>query len=109
VIQSRGLRFKHQEALTMRLPRMQLTIRRMMIAVAVVGVAFSIPAALRRRSEAFAQIYQAHFRAANALLFSPPRPMRVSLFHWHIQLGRKYQAAATRPWLPVESDPPKPE
>jgi hypothetical protein len=70
---------------------------------------------LRRRSEAFARISQAHFRAANALLFPPRRPMRVSLFHWHmlfhwhIQLGRKYRAAATRPWLPVESDPPKPE
>ncbi|MGO9467679.1 MAG: hypothetical protein ACLQIB_24625 [Isosphaeraceae bacterium] len=91
----------------MRLPRMQLTIRRMMIAVAVVGVAFSIPVALRRRSEAFTRISQSHFRAANALIFAACRPGTV--IFWHIQLGQKYQAAASRPWLPVESDPPKPE
>ena len=96
----------------MRLPRIQLTIRRIMIAVAVVGVAFSMPAALRRRSESFSRISQAHFRVANAQYFLPlGSPMRVSLacWRWHVQLGRRYQSAATRPWLPVESDPPKPE
>jgi hypothetical protein len=108
VIQSRAFRFKHQEALTMRLLRMQLTIRRMMIAVAVVGVAFSIPAALRRRSEAFARISAAHFRAADGL--NPPRShARVRLADWHILLGWKYRAAAARPWLTVEPDPPPPE
>ncbi len=91
----------------MRLPRMQLTIRRMMIAVAVLGVAFSIPVALRRRSEAFSRIGKAHFDAANTLIFEARRP--ASVIFWHIELGKKYQAAATRPWLLVESDPPKPE
>ena len=93
----------------MRLPRMQLTIRRMMIAVAVVAVAFSIPVGLRSRSEALARNSQAHFRAANDLLFSPRRPAGASRFYWHVQLGKKYRSAATRPWLPVESDPPEPE
>jgi hypothetical protein len=91
----------------MRLPRVQFTIRRLMIAVAVVGVAVSIPAALRRRSETFARISEAHFRSADAL--NPPRKhRRVPLAEWHIQLGWKYRAAASRPWLPVQSDPPKP-
>jgi hypothetical protein len=64
---------------------------------------------LRRRSEALAQTSQAHFRAANALLFGPRRSMRVSLFDWHVQLGWKYRAASTRPWFRVESDPPEPD
>ncbi len=91
----------------MRLPRVQFTIRRLMIAVAVVAVAVSIPAALRRGSETFARISEAHFHAADAL--HPPRQHgRVPLADWHLQLGRKYRAAAARPWLPVQSDPPKP-
>ena len=28
---------------------------------------------------------------------------------WHAKLAQKYRTAATRPWLPVESDPPRPE
>jgi hypothetical protein len=28
---------------------------------------------------------------------------------YHAVLGRKYKAAASRPWLPVEPDPPPPE
>ena len=92
----------------MQLPRMQLTIRRMMIAVAVVAVAFSIPVGLRSRSEALARVSQAHFRAANAVLSAPRGPAGASLFHRHVQLGYRYRSAATRPWLPVEGDPPLP-
>ena len=91
----------------MRLLRMQLTIRRMMIAVAVLGVAFSIPVALRRRSEAFSRIGKAHFDAANTLIFEARRP--ASVIFRHIELEKVPGQPHTRPWLLVETDPPKPE
>jgi hypothetical protein len=31
------------------------------------------------------------------------------LRHWHEQMRRKYELAASRPWLPVDSDPPPPD
>ena len=80
----------------MRLSRMQLTIRRMMMAVAVVGVVFSIPAALQRQVVVFARISQARFYAANALIFrtrvGPP-----GLSSGISSSEQQYQAAATRP------------
>jgi hypothetical protein len=32
----------------------------------------------------------------------------VEIADWHAKLARKYRAAAAKPWLPVEPDPPPP-
>ena len=90
----------------MLLPR--FTTRRLMVVVAVVAVMLTISIAFWRRSEAFVRLSTSHSEAA-ARLHPPRQHGPIPRADWHDQLGRKYRAAAARPWLPVPRDPPPPE
>jgi hypothetical protein len=135
----------------MRLPRVRLTVRRMMIAVAVVailcGVGLQIRRAIRlsrlsaeytRQAVNFAEFEstwrqsERHHREREQelrKLVDDPRQgvggpefwrrmakgetdeaeKLKSLAEFHASMKSKYQAAARRPWIAVEPDPPWPE
>jgi hypothetical protein len=117
----------------MRLPRVRLTVRRLLVAVAVVEAAAGVEA-LRRRSEGFREL--ALYHASEETLYLdharlwdegqsagcteiPPdatpeeyaqgaRRCRLRAAY-AAGLSRKYERAAARPWLPVAPDPPRPD
>jgi hypothetical protein len=105
----------------MRLPRLRFTVRRMMVAVAVVAFLFGAEAT-RRRWESLASTYRTkavsfehralvsrHSRDHEAVLENDPEQRKLKRIEDHyVALARKYQYAAHYPWLAVEPDPPEP-
>jgi hypothetical protein len=94
----------------MRLPR--FTTRRLMVLVAVAGLAMGVALELRRRSEFFQRIAQAHAeRAVENLwgILGPDADSASRKYVYHNGLSQKYKRAARYPWLPVPPDPPPPE
>jgi hypothetical protein len=89
----------------MKLPR--ITTRRLMLAVALVGLGLGSIAELHRRSVAFDRLSKYHILTAGNL-HPPRRHGPIPRADWHARMGAKYRAAAERPWLPVEADPPEP-
>jgi hypothetical protein len=116
----------------MRLP--QMTTRRWMVAIAVVAIVLAATTELPRRAQRFRALAQAHGAAVKtargkrwtgdlerhghvniAYSYLDGRPPdqemtrhEVALVLWHLELMQKYNAAAERPWLPVEPGPPEP-
>lgn len=106
----------------MRLPR--LTIRHLMLAVAVVAAAIGGDLMLKRRAAEFARRAQgfrdraefhllSHKISQGCLIFVPDEPEDVppetpgrAAVVLDLTLARKYERAARSPWLPVEPDPP---
>jgi hypothetical protein len=135
----------------MRLPRVRFTVRRMMIAVAVIailcGVGLQIRRAIRlsRLSAEYAQqaakyaefestwrqserhhrereqelrklvddprqgVDGPEFWRRQAKIEADQAEKLKPLVEFHATMKAKYQAAARRPWLPVDPDPPWPE
>ena len=106
----------------MRVPRVRFTVRRLMVAVALLSLLLGLVAQrerLLRLSSYHAEqshltmiVQQSNLPAAadavgaqqpGAYLSPTPRSQ------WHTRMFMKYQASASRPWLPVEPDPPPPE
>ena len=91
------------------MPRFRFTIRRMMVAVAIVAVFQSW---VQRRSayfweRAFSSFplgVQRHGRDASR----EDRP-RTLKGRYHFEMSEKYDQAASYPWLPIATDPPEPE
>src|SRR3954452_10002095 len=97
----------------MRFPRVQFTVRRMMVAVMVVAIALAaVP--LKRRSDEFRR------RAAVHAWLSQPGGgsymgdldqlrREVEMFRrYHSGMRRKYEYLAWHPWLSADPDPPPP-
>jgi hypothetical protein len=120
------------KASAMRLHRPRLTIRLMMVVVAVAALALAVEATRRRMADlSSAYIGRARAYERKALLASmnalvsesavnegrPPNPRYAEwsiryrrLSEFHLAMKRKYERAATRPWLPIAPDPaPPPE
>jgi hypothetical protein len=100
----------------LRLPR--FTVRRLMVAVAIVALACGVAAELLRRHWQFAKIARDHseiFLARAASEGFPPVPLtkiwypRTAKTAWHAEMSIKYQKAARYPWFPVAPDPPEPK
>jgi hypothetical protein len=99
----------------MRLPRLRFTVRRMMVAVAVVALVLGA-VALGVRSGEFRNRARYHeVMAASPLLGVKPAPPVFDPVRYtpkwsayHARLKRKYERAARRPWLFVAPDPPLP-
>ena len=89
----------------MRPPRFRL--RTLMVAVVFAAVALGGFEMLRRR-ERFLALAAYHASRAVSLTryysFFFPRKLP-----WHLDMQRKYERAATRPWLPIAPDPPPPD
>jgi Tfp pilus assembly protein PilE len=85
--------------MTMRLPRM--TIRRWMVAVALIAVLSAIGVELWRRSLAYSRLADLYF--GRAAIWSDTKKIERDM-----ALSERYRRAARSPWLPVEPDPPEP-
>jgi hypothetical protein len=92
----------------MRLPRVRFTLRRMMGAVILVGVGLGLSVWMDRRAERFRALGADHIRKVGVVSSPDPWPYEVRAIY-HLTMAKKYRAAALRPWLPVEPDPPPPE
>jgi hypothetical protein len=97
----------------------RFTVRRLMIAVAIIGLALALAVMLKRSGEfrALAE-KQAYYEAGSLAYADDARgeggdPQRVArgeqMAAYHRALKAKYERAARYPWLPVEPDPPEPE
>ena len=82
-----------------------MTIRRLMVAVAIAGLIAGIGIEGERRRVRFLAIAENHsWMACAAIALDRPEIMT-----WHDSMQRKYEHAARYPWLPVALDPPEPE
>jgi hypothetical protein len=99
-----------------------------MIAIVCLAIALAILVAINRRAVHFVQTAEYHRKEAVRLQLQrrtlaaakSAKGMDQGMFEAedyhlhlrardHLQMAAKYRAAASHPWLPVESDPPKPE
>ncbi|MDB5352838.1 MAG: hypothetical protein JWN86_4085 [Planctomycetota bacterium] len=100
----------------MRLPRFRFTVRRMMIAVAIVAGLIWAGLELLGRSERFLARSLEHVGDAameGTLVITEDGPAYVGMksekARWHEAMRRKYDYYGRRPWLPVPPDSPQPE
>jgi hypothetical protein len=92
----------------MRLPCVRFTVRRLMVAVAVVAVAAGglhlwELRVLYLRTALLHEVLSSLFQEGHACAGRDPGR---SAHHQVLRI--KYERAARRPWLPVEPDPPEP-
>ena len=104
----------------MRLPRPRLTVRRLMIVVALAGLVMAgLNLMARRREYALARAKALRIEAlkhTRVIRLSAGTPWLTPYVLRYDPTGRfydglrmKWQSAAARPWLPFEADPPAPE
>jgi hypothetical protein len=92
----------------MRSPQTRLTIRRLML---VVAIAAAVAGWAVERHRRFADLARRHATAlargtdSGGVVLTFDTPTR----RWRSGLQAKYERAARSPWLPVEPDPPEPE
>jgi hypothetical protein len=107
----------------MRLPRAKLTLRSMMVVMAMLAVVFWVA----ERRLRFQRLAEYHFlrssadivccvvlltddgKETNLVEGGTGRPTTSDRADWHKRLHEKYEKAARSPWLAVASDPPRPE
>ena len=93
----------------MKIPR--FTIRRLMIAVAVVGL---IAGVLIDRERRFREMADRHWKLwlenpASVVDSRIPNEAHARQSEHHRAMREKYERASRYPWLPVAPDPPEPE
>jgi hypothetical protein len=117
------------ETLVMNLPRARFTMRRMMVAIALLGSSFGVLATIERRRASFERLGWYHRDQVISVLAGFPgadgnylyEPTDVDqqgntvsdhqreIDRWHESLAQKYWTAARYPWLPVSPDPSAPD
>jgi hypothetical protein len=90
----------------MRLPRPRYTVRRLMVAVAIIAVA-TYTGIVVWRIETYAMRADAHARHINS--GHSFKYDSIDLIQWHERMRLKYENAARNPWFPVAPDPPEPK
>jgi hypothetical protein len=97
----------------MQMPRVRFTVRRMMVAVAMLAAIMAVGAGLQRRRDRFERLFSHHRGLAGPRVirsFDPGNPVfKTARGRWHWDLSMKYGEAARYPWLPLPPDPPEPE
>ena len=92
----------------MRLPTVRLSTRHIMMAVAILGLIFGGVVETRRRGERFQVLADYHWRKCGYMLVGFEPQALTPHYAWHEQMSLKYRDAATHPWFPVVTDPPRP-
>ncbi len=96
----------------MPIPRVRFTVRRLMLAVAIVALFGAWLAEAPKRRERFLNIAQASSDWDRFWFVSDGRSaeiVSVEKRRWRSAMERKYFWAADHPWLPVWPDAPEPE
>ncbi len=100
----------------MPLTRPRFTVRRLMVAVAIVAVVLGVGIELELRHRRFDSISSEYNLMSLLYAFDVKyRPdawgqaHAARQFAWHKAMSEKYRRAARYPFLPVPADPPKPE
>jgi len=110
-----------------RLFRLQLTVRQLMVVVALAALAMAIPIRneLTRRKTKYLRLAAIHEDAGARLTIMSDGPLKGRVLEYEPRAGKyfarspaiieyrsrmkeKYNYAASHPWLPVTPDPPKP-
>ena len=98
----------------MLLPRPQFTVRRLMVAVAIMGIVLLVTVERRDRFRRIAAHHQAEFKKLVSrhpeIVYGHPsdKPI-IRRLEWHEPMRLKDERAARYPWLPVGPDPPDPK
>jgi hypothetical protein len=88
-----------------RLPKPRMTVRLLLVLVALAG--FATEAGLIGwRAWSYSKRAADHARYLSGRFWISDSS---ELRRWHDEMRRKYELASSRPWLPVEPDPPPPE
>jgi hypothetical protein len=98
----------------MRIPRVRFTVRRMMIAVAIVALALSFFVWNRRMARLSMEydMQSLTYRGSGGPRPRFPVPIPSPLTdreRWEDEMAARYRRAARYPWLPVAPDSPQPE
>ena len=97
----------------MKIPRPRLTIRRLMILVALAGLIAAGAATLRRRAQFAREQAASHgakFRKVLDACKNPEDIQRAGVrINYYVRQTLRWRAAAARPWLYFEADPPAPK
>ena len=100
------------------MPRVRFTVRRLMIAVAIVALlGYGARTLKDRRARFEARATEEYWLFIDASAYNGswptgtpwPPPQSNSKSRHHEKLAAKYRHATRYPWLPVEPDPPEPE
>lgn len=91
----------------MKRTRVQFTVRRMMLLVAVTALIAGGLAGLERRRLRLLHIAKIH--AAPIRVMTAETDINRPEWQWHFAMYAKYSQAARQPWFPVEADPPRPK
>ena len=86
----------------MKSPRPRITVRRLMIAVAIAGAVLGLVA----RRERSRRISDHHL--AQALRIARSGTSNLVRLEWHSAMFVRYSDAARHPWMPLGADPPEP-
>jgi hypothetical protein len=99
----------------MPVPRARFTVRRLMVAVAIIALALGVycwTTLLRDRAARCRRLavgYEIDEQLYGDPRIGPPDPAARAVIVRHVAgLRRKYDRAARYPWLPIERDPPDP-
>jgi hypothetical protein len=97
----------------MRLPRLQFTVRRLMVAVAMMGVVLGVTIERRDRFRNVAAHHQAETKKLVSrhpeIVYGHPDDPIIRRIEWHEPMRLKDERAVRYPWLPVGLDPPDPK
>jgi hypothetical protein len=83
-------------------PQVRFTVRRLLVAVAVIGLILGGLDAIRRRGAQFKILAAYHWGKCPSRLGGHDSPH----YQWHSNQARKYWVAADRPWMFVTTDTP---
>ncbi|AMV38562.1 hypothetical protein [Planctomyces sp. SH-PL62] len=96
--------------------RIGLTVRNLILAVAVVAVLFGVGVGLARRRNRLLEIaleHSGHAGMDGALILTEQGPAYIGMTtekgKWHEAMRRKYDYYGRHPWLSMPEDPPEPE
>src|SRR4051794_8772311 len=109
----------------MRLPRVRFTVRRLVVAIALVAGGFDASSWIGRRRDRFQRLGSYHRHQIVCVLWGHPGPdgeyvyeptshdqqgkpvsaRQQRIDRWHESLAQRYWNAARSPWLPVPPDP----
>ena len=95
------------------LPRPRVTVRRLMVVVAIVSLFVRVPIERHLRFSRLARFHEIESMKV-AVAVTPRRPgttaiMLTGIGWWHFKMELKYEFVPRYPWLPVLPDPPPPD